>query len=217
MSGTKSWGSSRMRVFETLRESGAALSAHTVADRCGLHPNTARFHLDRLVETGQVRRSTSRQSRPGRPTMVYTAGGSSGGQQEEYRFLSQILADSVAGDPAGAPADRARRAGVKAGVAMARSASVAPDASPAEAKTELVSMLEGTGFSPELVPAGGDDRVDLCRCPFAAVVQEHGDVVCSVHLGLMQGMLEMLDAGVHVRQLEPNLKAGRCVAHLCQE
>lgn len=217
MNGTKSWGASRSRVFETLRASGVSLSVPTVADRCGLHPNTARFHLDRLVEAGHVRRSTSNSDGRGRPTMMYAVPEHTGATEgHEYQFLAEILADSVAAGGADA-ADQARRSGVDRGAQLARSTRTAPCASPAEAKAGLTDMLETTGFAPELVSSGGKNRIDLRRCPFAAVVEQQGEIVCSVHLGLMQGMLDTLDSGVQVRRLDPNLASGRCIAHLSEQ
>lgn len=213
MSGAKSWGDSRTKVFDTLIASDEALSVPVVAARCRLHPNTARFHLDRLVQTGQVRRTTDEQHRPGRPTMMYAVVESMADEADGYRFLAEILAGSVAAGSA-APADHGRRAGAKAGARLARSAEAAMDSSAADAKSELVGMLEDTGFAPELVSVDGKDQIDLHRCPFAAVVPEHGEVVCAVHLGLMQGMLDTFDAGIQVPRLDPHVEPTRCVAYL---
>ena len=43
---------------------------------------------------------------------------------------------------------------------------------------------------------------------------EHEDVVCAVHLGLMQGMLAELDAPIVADRLEPFVQPSLCVAHL---
>ena len=49
-------GESRARVLDLLRASGGPLRAQDVAGQAGLHPNTARFHLDALVEAGLATR-----------------------------------------------------------------------------------------------------------------------------------------------------------------
>src|SRR5215831_4152549 len=83
-------GRSRGRVLELLREAAAPLGVREVAERCGLHPNTARFHLDALVAAGLATRDRGpppnpgvgrpghpghpgRPGRPGRPATGYRA------------------------------------------------------------------------------------------------------------------------------------------------
>src|SRR5699024_12864278 len=79
------------KVFDALRASRAALSAPEVARRCGLHSNTARFHLDHLVDVGAARRSTAKGDGPGRPTVVYAADEAPVApvEQQEYRLRSE--------------------------------------------------------------------------------------------------------------------------------
>ena len=58
-------GRSRARVLELLREAAAPLGVQEVAERCGLHPNTARFHLDALVAAGLAIRDRGPRPNPG--------------------------------------------------------------------------------------------------------------------------------------------------------
>ena len=44
--------SGRLRVLELLRSASGALGVADLAVQTGLHPNTVRFHLNRLVATG---------------------------------------------------------------------------------------------------------------------------------------------------------------------
>src|SRR5262245_9730886 len=68
-------GRSRARVLGLLREATAPRGGQAIAERSGLHPNTARFHLDALVAAGLATRDRGpRPSRavggpggPGRP------------------------------------------------------------------------------------------------------------------------------------------------------
>jgi predicted ArsR family transcriptional regulator len=46
------------------------------------------------------------------------------------------------------------------------------------------------------------------------VAEKHTDVVCAIHLGLMQGALEELRAPVETTSLEPFVTPRLCVAHL---
>ncbi|MDR3080298.1 MAG: helix-turn-helix domain-containing protein, partial [Streptomyces sp.] len=49
-------GKSRARVLDLLRAAGRPLGVQEVAEQAGLHPNTARFHLDALVDADLVSR-----------------------------------------------------------------------------------------------------------------------------------------------------------------
>jgi predicted ArsR family transcriptional regulator len=59
-------------------------------------------------------------------------------------------------------------------------------------RNRIAAILTDTGFAAE--PAADDPAVlRLTRCPLLEAAREHPDVVCSVHLGLVQGLLQ--DAG----------------------
>ena len=91
-------GQSRARVLDLLRAAGWPLGVHEVADCTGLHPNTARFHLDRLVEAGLATRERQARATPGRPGMAYRAaddGGLTG--ERRHRLLTQMLTTLITG------------------------------------------------------------------------------------------------------------------------
>jgi predicted ArsR family transcriptional regulator len=71
-------GHSRARVLDLLRATGSPLGVDEVADRTGLHPNTARFHLDGLVEAALATRERQVRATPGRPGVAYRAAGGGG-------------------------------------------------------------------------------------------------------------------------------------------
>lgn len=83
-----------------------------------------------------------------------------------------------------------------------------------EATRRLVSAMEDSGFAPEAVTKVSRRQVLLHRCPFREVAQEHPDVVCSIHLGLMKGLLTELGAPVVVDRLDPFVEPSQCVASL---
>ena len=91
-------GPSRARVLDLLRAAGSPLGVKEVADRAGLHSNTARFHLDALVEAGLAARAPLARSTPGRPSMAYQAieGGGAAGRRR-YRLLAEMLTTMIAG------------------------------------------------------------------------------------------------------------------------
>ena len=58
------------------------------------------------------------------------------------------------------------------------------------------------------------DRIRLRHCPFLELAEPHRDLVCPVHLGLMQGALAELRAPVTVSALIPFAETTACLAHL---
>ena len=66
-------GQSRAHVLDLLRAAGSPVGVQEIADRAGLHPNTARFHLDALVDAGLAARAPKERTTPGRPSMAYRA------------------------------------------------------------------------------------------------------------------------------------------------
>src|ERR1019366_3122468 len=66
-------GQRRADVLALLRAAGSPVGVREVADQTGLHPNTARFHLDALVDAGLVTRAPRARTVPGRPSMAYQA------------------------------------------------------------------------------------------------------------------------------------------------
>jgi predicted ArsR family transcriptional regulator len=77
-----------------------------------------------------------------------------------------------------------------------------------------VRVLGEIGFAPEAVTTKSERRVLLHHCPFHEVARAHPEVPCSIHLGLMRGLLGELGAPVTVARLEPFAEPGLCVTHL---
>jgi predicted ArsR family transcriptional regulator len=102
-----------------------------------------------------------------------------------------------------------------AGRAWARTLAAAAPApgTTGEATERLIAALDELGFAPAR-PAGADGPIELHRCPFHQVATQHSAVVCGVHLGLMQGLLDDLTAPLHATRLEPFVAPGVCRAHL---
>ena len=56
--GPSAVGESRAHVLDVLRAASEAIGVREIAEQTGLHPNTARFHLDTLVGEGLAERRT---------------------------------------------------------------------------------------------------------------------------------------------------------------
>lgn len=207
-------GASRSRVLAILQDAGVPLGVADVASRMGLHPNTARFHLDGLVESGLVDRTTETRDEPGRPRALYAARpGSTQAGQRSYRLLAEILTSYLASNTP-KPSKAALEAGFTWGRYLADRPPPYRRTDVTAATEQLVRMLDEIGFDPELHGSGRKRDVLLHHCPFREAAIEHREVVCSVHLGLMQGMLAELDSPLVAESLDPFVEPSLCVAHI---
>ena len=206
-------GESRSRVLAAIQDAGEPVGVSRIAARLRLHANTVRFHLDALVRTGLVERVVEERHRPGRPRSLYTVRAESSAiGQRSYRLLAEILAGFVA-----ANVEQPARAAVEAGQAWGRFLAEPPPpfrrVDEDGAVEQLTRTLSVIGFAPE-TRAGPTRQIRLHHCPFREVAVEHRDVVCAIHLGLMQGLLAELDAPVDAERLEPFVEPTLCIAHL---
>ncbi len=207
-------GESRARVLDLLRAAGGPLGVQEVAEQAGLHPNTARFHLDALVDTGLAARKRQPRPTPGRPSMAYqvTDGDGPTGQRR-YRLLAEMLSSLIAGVMT-KPGEAATEAGREWGRYLTEQPPPYQRLGASEAVEKLAAALDELGFAPEAVAEGGDYRLRLHQCPFREVAERHQDVVCALHLGLMQGVLEQLRAPVTADRLQPFAEPSVCIAEL---
>jgi predicted ArsR family transcriptional regulator len=206
-------GTRREQVLGLLRSSAAPRSVAEVAEATGLHLNTARFHLDALVKDQLAERLAEPREVPGRPRILYSAQGPQPGPRS-YALLAEMLTGLVSSFKGGEAAT------VEAGRAWGKHLVDRPAPSEQvdaeEAVARLNRMLDAIGFQPEAGPGKTkrDTDVQLHHCPFREVAQRHNDVVCTIHLGLMQGALEALHAPVEATALEPFVRPNLCIARL---
>jgi len=211
----------RRLILTMLRESGAPLGVVEIAERLDVHPNTVRFHLDALADSGQIERVHAAPAGPGRPPLVFRARpGMDHAGPRNYRLLAEILAGNLAAGPE--PAARATEAGrTWGGLLAGRSASPAVPTRE-QAVGELVHLLDDLGFAPEEQAeerseeraAGDGGRIGLRHCPFLELVKTQAKVICPLHLGLMQGAMTAIGSPVTVDRLEPFAEPDLCLAHL---
>ena len=86
-----------------------------------------------------------------------------------------------------------------------------------ESINHLVGILDGFGFAPERRNSGGIRQIGLRHCPFLELAETRANVVCPIHLGLMQGVLESSAEPVTVDRLDAFVEPDLCLAHLTLE
>lgn len=192
---------SRVQILHLLFEAGSSVTRAevSIAELCeatGLHPNTVREHLQRLIEGGYVIPTIEHRTTRGRPRTLYSAATGSPGSSSP-----------VARDKAKAAARR--------GDLMR---SMLPDSAPdlgREATYQLdalVEHLEESGFEPVV-----DDHrltVDLSPCPHAAGRSEDRPMLCRVHLDLMQSVLNEAGGPLEAECVRDAVLASDCTVQL---
>ena len=164
-----------------------------------------RSHLDQLVEAGLVESSVQDRKAPGRPRLLFRATATFGATAgSSYKVLAEVLAKGIReGEPA--PGGVAVKAGWRWGQHLEQQGGArARPVDSASAYDHLVALLADVGFAPHVEEppsattdpgaAGVGDVIELHACPFYDIAREKPDVVCAVHLGLMQGALRKMPA-----------------------
>ncbi|MCA1671036.1 MAG: helix-turn-helix domain-containing protein [Actinobacteria bacterium] len=209
---------SRVRLLDAVRRSDGPLDARELAQACGLHVSTVRFHLGVLHEAGLVRSRSDAGGTRGRPRLRYTAAGAGSAAVAElehtgYRLLAAVLAEHW-GTSANEPARRAERAGRALAGRQGFPALASARPTVADAAAQLNGLFTELGFEPELAADGEDHQIRLHACPFRAVAQQYPEVVCSLHLGWIRGALDRLGAAAIASDLRPFVEPHLCVASL---
>lgn len=131
---------------------------------------------------------------------------------EGYRFLADVLAGAISA-MSETPSAAARAAGRDYGLQLVEREPKTPV--PAEAVIDQVmTTFSELGFAPESVSGADSTQIRLHDCPFRELAKTRGDVVCSIHEGLLAGMLEAMGGQVCVDGLDPFVEPSLCIARV---
>jgi predicted ArsR family transcriptional regulator len=222
-------GVSRVAVLQALRLNAGSLDVQAIAEQVGLHTNTVRSHLDQLMEAGLVESAVQERTTPGRPRLLFRATTTRGaGPEDSYKVLAEVLASAIHdGEPA--PGAVAVKAGRRWGQSLEQQGgSSAEPLDSGRALDRVVALLDDVGFAPRVSNAtaartlsgapgnatGGATVIELHKCPFYDIAREHTDVVCAVHLGLIQGALDQMQAPTATVSLQPFVRPDLCLVHI---
>ncbi len=160
-----------------------------------LHPNTVREHLQRLIDDGYVVSATEHRTTRGRPRVLYSATDGVGSCSSVQR--------------------RKVRAAAERGDLMRR---VLPGTAP-ELDTAALHQIDA--LVEDLVDAGFDPLVDereltveLTPCAHASSQAAHRKILCSVHLGIMQSVLNAADGPLSVDGMRSSCDPRECIVQL---
>lgn len=186
---------SRVEILHLIQEQPQRTIAELVS-ATALHPNTVREHLGRLIDDGYVVSAPEHRTTRGRPRVLYSA------------------AD---GTSASSPVQRRKvRDAAHRGDLMRRVMTVAvPDELGHDSLHQidaLVDELSDQGFDPIV-----DERalsLDLSECAYAESQEAHREVLCAVHLSLMQGVLAEAGGPLTIDGMRSDCAATQCIVRL---
>jgi predicted ArsR family transcriptional regulator len=136
---------------------------------------------------------------------LYVADGPDPAPGTEYAGLATALALGLERSSE-SPRDEAVQAGEAWGRTLAAQVTDTTDAA-----GRVMRVLERMGFAPRRSEPG---VVRLTRCPLLQAARAHPDVVCGVHLGIVQGVLAESHAVSASAGLEPFAEPGACLLTL---
>ncbi len=193
----------RYRLYRFLRLSGRPVSVRELSTRLSLHPNTLRPHLRRLEEAGLVASETRKSPTVGRPQTLYIALDREGREGRDYRLLADILSGLLTGQR---QRERATELARDWGAYLIGRSVPKPGARRPSGPNLAVlqEALDEAGFDPRFRRRSSRTvEITLRECPFRDLLEEHRELVCAVHLGLVEGMLSASRPPMRLTSFEP--------------
>lgn len=192
----------RRHLLRVLEDSKEPCDVATLAAQVGLHPNTVRGHLEILERARLVSRSPQKRDTPGRPRMLYSLGADpTAPHPGGYQLLAEMLANTLTSATDNATAI-AIESGREWGRYLTEHLPPGERLDPTETVQKIAVLLSDLGFAPEISPQGERTLIELHDCPFRDLARKN-DVICSLHLGILQGAARAFGETVTVEELEP--------------
>lgn len=178
----------RYAIYLELARSPLPLTTAEIAEILDLHVNTVRPHLERMRDVGLLAVEREARGQVGRPQHRYSIAPDApalGLEPTPFPMLTRVLLEAAAmggldGDDL---ADAAREQGKADAMAW-------PADTPA--LEALIVEQAKLGFDPEVVEGDSGATMAFAHCPFRDLAEAHPDLVCRVHCGLVEGVVDQL-------------------------
>ena len=188
------------RLIDLLRASDEPLDTATIAGRLGLHPNGVRTQLQRLARGGLVE-SRAAQGDVGRPRTLWRITPRAIAEADLPHTgwaMARSLARAIPATP-----ERLREveeAGVDLGLELAADLGAASRGAGSDSIDHALAAL---GFAPRRLDDGAVTRFELRTCPYAEAVRENPAVVCTLHRGIVRGVLQAVGSDAELTGFTP--------------
>jgi predicted ArsR family transcriptional regulator len=210
----------RYHIYRTIAEHSAEdVTVAEIAERFGLHPNVARMHLSKLEQAGFLATDFRRTSGGGRPAKLYRLSDlvvTFGFPPRRYELLSRLALESLS---AGGSRSDAVRVCREAGAAEGRRALAGEAYAPREAAAaaDLVRRVaEEQGLLPDVVWRDDALTVVVNNCTFRELSGADPDLVCAMHRAFLEGVLEVVTAGLGRLRISPGDCRISCGGERCE-
>jgi len=201
----------RYRLYRYVGLAGRAVSIREMSRRLSLHPNTLRPHLRRLEEAGLISREVRKSASVGRPQTLYRVRETQERGGRDYRLLAEMLIGVVQGKRAvKQAAELARRWGTYLVAQVGAKPSLRAPNHPHLAP--LQEAMAQAGLDPRLRRLSRSATIDLPLrdCPVRYLADDYRDLVCTLHRGLVEGMLSGLTPPLVISEFRPFVERNLC-------
>lgn len=172
----------RHAIYRYVADSDAPVDIAELTGHFKLNHNAIRQHLAKLVEAGLLTETAAKGGGPGRPRLLYEldqTADSRWGAIGPYERLSLLLAEIIR------TGDSATAVGRRAGERLRPPASAGGDPI-----IGMAAAMAAQGFDPEVRAGKGKVDVVLHHCPFESTALADPETVCTLHLGIAEGLAE---------------------------
>lgn len=188
----------RFAIFRYIADAKAPVGVAELTSHLSLNHNAIRQHLAKLLAADLVLEQRVASGGRGRPRLAYelsAAGDSRWGTVGPYERLSLLLTEIIRTGQS--PLEVGRRAG--------RMMRPTESASPAE---DMNAAMARQGFEPEVRTRRGGADVILQNCPFATAALDDRETICTLHLGIAEGLVDGTTATVDELVVKDPRRAG---------
>jgi predicted ArsR family transcriptional regulator len=199
----------RYAIYLELARSPIPLSTSDIGDVLGLHVNTVRPHLERMREVGLLDVASYSRGEVGRPQNRYSLAADAPSLGLEPSPMPTLAAALLsAAHSAGLTSDEMADAGRDLG--RDQGAQWSDDTTALDA---LIGEQARLGFDPEVVDLEGGAVMAFANCPFRSLAEQHPDLICSLHCGMVEGLVDEM-GGVEVAHFHSLVDRTPCQVEL---
>ena len=173
----------RFSIFGFIAKAPGPVTVAELTEFVGLNHNAVRQHLALLVSAGLVEEAVATTSTRGRPKLNYTpAPAAAADAMLSYRRLAVLLVKALSKSLSPREVGRVEGRRVAAEISGDGRCLSVP---------EVVNLaMVQWGFATRLDSGENDAKVTLTSCPLVEAVDFDPGVVCALHLGIVEGILE---------------------------